>query len=475
MLDELARMLQDSSRAFEQRRTFLRVFGVLLGMIMATGRRTVTSALLLKGEGKLPWSANYLAFSRAEWSVDELFEPVVSTVLDCVDQLDPGAPLVIAIDDTSVRKTGKKIKAAGWMRDPLSPPFHVNLRYGLRFVHHAALLPLHKQGHDARAITVAFDLAPIIKRAAGKAKGKDKTPTEVEAISESQRKKHRLPSVAIERAKAIRKHLDENGHKSRHIALVVDGSYMNQTVFDNLPENVDIVGRIRKNAVLFNRAAPGGKRVYGDRLPTPEQIRVDDSIAWDQADIHYGGTVRPVRYKVVENVLWRGVAKRRPTRIIVIAPTPYIPGGRKGGKKSYREPAYLLTTDLVTPAEVIVQRYFDRWQIEVGHRELKQDIGVGQQQVWSNKAVARMHSALAAAWAMVNLAALRTQGLLRTEAYPERPAWYPAQEHDRASVRDIIALLRTEIANRATHPDNPMSAFPLPPCATSPNSRRLAA
>ncbi len=36
----------------------------------------------------------------------------------------------------------------------------------------------------------------------------------------------------------------------------------------------------------------------------------------------------------------------------------------------YRQPAYLLTTDLASQARELLQIYFDRWQIE-NHREEK--------------------------------------------------------------------------------------------------------
>src|SRR6202035_2359045 len=35
--------------------------------------------------------------------------------------------IVVAFDDTGLKRSGKKIKSARWLRDPLSPPFHTNL------------------------------------------------------------------------------------------------------------------------------------------------------------------------------------------------------------------------------------------------------------------------------------------------------------------------------------------------------------
>ena len=46
----------------------------------------------------------------------------------------------------------------------------------------------------------------------------------------------------------------------------------------------------------------------------------------------------------------------------------------------YRLPAFLPTTDLKSPAKQLLQIYFDRWRIEVNHRDEKYTLGVGQAQ-----------------------------------------------------------------------------------------------
>ena len=102
-------------------------------------------------------------------------------------------------------------------------------------------------------------------------------------------------------------------------------------------------------------------------------------IPWHTTKIFYGGKRRIVRYKEVESLYWQGGARRPPLRLIVVAPTPYRK--RKSGKLHYRSPAYLLTTDRLDSAEALLQIYFDRWQIEVNHREEKDTLGVGQAQL----------------------------------------------------------------------------------------------
>jgi hypothetical protein len=54
---------------------------------------------------------------------------------------------------------------------------------------------------------------------------------------------------------------------------------------------------------------------------------------------------------------------------------------RKSGRYYYRQAAYLLTTVVEGSVHELLQIDFDRWQIEVNHREEKDTPGVGQAQL----------------------------------------------------------------------------------------------
>src|SRR5579872_2393133 len=128
------------------------------------------------------------------------------------------------------------------------------------------------------------------------------------------------------------------------------------------------------------RAAADSRRFYGVEKFTPEQVRKDDSRGWKTTKIFYGGKRRKIRYKAVVEVYGQRGARQRPLRLIVLAPTPYRKS--KGRKLYYRDPAHLLTSDLRSSIKQLRQIYFDRWQIEVNHREEK-DTGVGHAQLWN--------------------------------------------------------------------------------------------
>jgi len=448
MLAELARLLVLWRPAFPRHITWVRMVTVLLGLIVATGRRTVTASIVARGRKFMPWASDYLVFSRAPWKVAELFDAVVDVTVQTIDSLCPGGYLAVAVDDTSLPKTGKSITSARWMRDPMGPPFQVNLRWGLRYVHLAIIMPLHRLGHNPRAISIEFTPAPSVKKPGKKA-------TEEELVKHKEVKKQQnLSQVAVDRFKHLRTHLDASGQRNRLVLMVGDGSYTNRTVLKNLPERTEYLGRARGDMALFAPAPPGGRKVYGERLPTPNATRQDAEQPWTETQLFYAGENRRVRFKEVPRVLWPSGGQRRLLRLLVIAPTPYraICHGKR--RTYYRDPAYLLTTDLTTAASELIQSYLGRWQIEVEHRDLKTGLGVGHAQVWNDKSVARLHAAHVALWSMVKLAALRVHGMTRTDAYPARPAWYPQEPGDRASQGDIVELLRTELGRSQVQPNS---------------------
>ena len=91
------------------------------------------------------------------------------------------------------------------------------------------------------------------------------------------------------------------------------------------------------------------------------------------------GQLRTLHYKEVPGLCWPKVTQDRPMRLILIK----APGYRlcKGSKLLYREPAFLITTDLTTPAAELIAAYLARWEVEVNFRDERTLLGVGHAQV----------------------------------------------------------------------------------------------
>ena len=223
--------------------------------------------------------------------------------------------------------------------------------------------------------------------------------------------------------------------------LAGDGSFCNRTCFRAPRDRTELVSRTRRDAVLC-LAATEARRFYGAEKFTPEQVRQDETRPWKQTKVFYGGKWRTVRYKEVSVVYWQGGAGRSPLRLVVVAPTPYRK--RKSGKLYYRQPAYLLTTDLKDSVKQLLQIYFDRWQIEVNHRDEKDTLGVGQAQLWNVKSVPKQPVLAVAAYSALLLASLIAFGAERGAAYEALPKW--RRKAHRPSCLDLITLLRKEMA-----------------------------
>jgi hypothetical protein len=207
-------------------------------------------------------------------------------------------------------------------------------------------------------------------------------------------------------------------------------------------KNVAILTRCRKDIVLCKRARGKGPRFYGKTKFTPEQVRQSDSIAgWQTLQIFHGGCFREVRYKELQPVYWQGGARKKPVRLLVVAPVGYRTS--KNGRKYYRQPAYLLTTDLTTDAAMLLQDYFDRWGIEVNHRDEKEILGVGQAQVWNEHSVSKVPALLVAMYSWLLLAGLACYGTQRDAVFEPLPKWRRSAK--RPSCLDLVTLLRRQL------------------------------
>jgi hypothetical protein len=426
-------IVQPWRTVFVQQRTWVRATRQALGGLLVLGRATLSRILWTNGREQKAWSGEYFLHSRAAWDPQALFAPLLKQGL----AFCPGKLVGVAVDDTRLRKTGRSIPQAAWHRDPMSPPFHTNLMLGLRFLQASLLLPLHRNGSfSARAIPVRFEEVSTVKKP-----GKRGSPEAWQQYRQDQ-KRFNLSQRFVQTMAQLRVALDQAGGSHKTLVIAGDGSFCNRTVLATIPPRSTLIARTRRDAKLCFAAPPGGRRVYAQDKFTPEGVRQNEKVAWKTTKIFYGGKRRKVRYKEMAGVLWQSGARTRPLRLFVIAPTPYRK--RKSAKLYYRQPAFLLCTDLTSSARRLLQIYFDRWQIEVNHREEKDTLGIGQAQLWNPVSVPRQPVLAVAAYSAMMLAALKVFGAARGMAYSELPRW--RRNARRPSCLDLITLLRKEAA-----------------------------
>lgn len=475
LLPQFLNLIQQWRPCFADYRTHRRAVGFALSLLVCLGRRTISRAICAQQRQFQSWASDYKLFSLSRWNPRSLFDVVLKLALDLVSKTQP---VVIALDDTITRKTGHRIPNASTLRDPLSPPYHTNLVWALRFIQ-AVLLICPTDGIGAaRAIPIAFNLAPPVPKPK-----KKKAPTAASTNTNADAKKpqktidpewkqyyqlRRQQGLSAQGAvliQEIRSRLDAIANFTQRILwVVVDASYCNLTVLSRLAERTVLIGRTRKDihlsALPAAQSRRGRRAVYGKDLSTPEQMRQDDSIPWQHATIFAAGRSHLLRYKSVGPVLWRRGAQQRPLRLIIIAPLAY----HAHGHRLYRQPAYLLVTDPAADVVQVLQAYFYRWEIEVDQKDEKDLLGVGQAQVWSKQAVSYQPAFHVASYAMLLLAAIQCFGLNSTTALSRLPDWRKHKPPLRLSAAQLIARLRSELqlldTSDTSSPRPSLSDFP---------------
>ncbi len=408
----------------------------LLSQLLCLGRHTVTGVLTTSGRLDKDWSAEYRMYSAQRVKPEKLFDPVRRSLSA---RLDPGEPLVAAMDDTRLRKTGRKIPGAKYVRDPLGPPFNVNLIWAQRFIQVSAAA--HTENGMARMVPVDFAHAPAPCKPR-----KGATEEDWKAFREAKREMS-LPRKGAERIWNLRKKMDDDGDYDRMLWASVDGGYTNGTFLKNMPERTEAIGRIRADAKLYylpesTEGKPGRNRVYGERAPTPEELRQDDSVPWQNIKAFAAGKVHEFKIKTISPLRWRPAGEKHDLRLIVIAPLGYRL--RKGSRLLYRKPAFIVCTDPDAPIEKVLQAYLWRWDIEVNFRDEKTLIGVGEAQVRNENSAETVPAIAVAAYAMLLASAVQLYGLSGQPDSLPAPKWRNKKTL-RASTQSLLNQLRHEV------------------------------
>ncbi len=276
LLTEFLAIVEDWRSVFPQQRTFQRGVRQALGSLICLGRRCLTRIIWTNGGQNRSWSAEYFLHSRCQWEPQQLFQPILRRALTYCPQRLVG----VAIDDTRLRKTGRSIPQAFYQRDPLSPPFHVNLMLGLRFLQASLLVPLHRAANvGTRALPIRFQEVSRVKRP-GKKASEEQLQQYREAV-----KQYNLSRSFVEMGKQLRQDLDEAGGRDKILVMAGDGSFCNRTCFGEIPERTVLLARARKDAKLCLRAPTDSRRFYATEKFTPEKVRLDESRAWKTTKI----------------------------------------------------------------------------------------------------------------------------------------------------------------------------------------------
>jgi hypothetical protein len=412
LLDALRRLLVAHRPAFRQERTFLRAQALILGHLFAFARRTITQTLVALGVAPCDWSAFYRLFSTPRVDYEALTRCFFSETLAHVSPAAERDCYVAVVDGVQLPRDSHKMPGTSWLKSPRTPPFRPGPHRAQRFLHLAALLPTSEEGYS-RALPLRLE--PAFPEKAVPAEGFE-PKKQWEAASEAIR--------------WLRTNLDEAGREKQRLLVLGDGDFSVAELRAGLPkESVVLVSRCAKNRAFYElpeapereRRRRGRRRKYGDRAKKPFEW-LEESEGWRRAELVVrGSAVRP-RYRVEGPF----VVKKAPERPVFLIVVKGIGRLRRGHRRT-RKPAYWMVSAtpgeeggwvMPYPASELLAWAWQRWEVEVCHREMKTGFGLGEAQCWGARSAIFSVRWRAWAYGVLVLAGFRAWGL---GAGPIRP------------------------------------------------------
>jgi hypothetical protein len=375
-----------------------RIQVLLVGAILAPGKRTVTAVLHIMGLSTDEHFQNYhRLLNRAVWSALAVSRVLLNLL---VSTFAPTGPLLLGLDDTIERRRGAKIKAKGIYRDPVrSSHSHLVKASGLRWLSLMLLVPI-PWARQVWALPFLTALAPSARY-----------------YAQRQRRHKKLTDWARQLLRQVRRWWPE-----RDLWVVVDNSFAVIELLKrlrDLAKPIYMIARFRLDAALYEPAPcrqsgqNGRPRLKGARLPTLAQVLHDPKTVWTRVTIPhwYGEGERSIEFVSGCAVWYHTGQPPLPIRWILLRD----PRGKF-------KPQALLCTALTAEPVRIVQWFTLRWQLEVTFQEVRTHLGVETQRQWSDLAIARTTPALLGLFSVVTLLAhhLAEQGKLPVR----QSAWY---------------------------------------------------
>jgi hypothetical protein len=389
---------------------------LILGAILAPGKRTVTSALRVMGLSDEPrFQIYHRVLNRAVWNCRRA-SLILLRLLTAA--FVPAGPLVLGLDDTIERRWGPKIAARGIYRDPVrSSDSHFVKTSGLRWISLMLLAPIPWAGH-VWALPFLTALAPSERY---------------------WKERKRRPKILTDWARQLVLQV-QRWLPTRTLVLVTDGGFAALDLLTRLASGlrpVICVTRLRLDARLFRptpprkKATKGRPRLVGTRLPSLQQVLTDPRTVWQRLRFRHWYSQGQRQVEIVSStaVWYHGGRPPLPIRWVLVR-----------DPKGKFETRALLCTDLHQSPRQILEWFLLRWQVEVTFQETRAHLGIETQRQWSNLAIARTTPVLLGLFSIVTLLAHRIA--LRGTLPVPQTAWYAKQK---PTFSDAIALVRQRL------------------------------
>jgi hypothetical protein len=419
--------MADARPARVQTRTWIRLHVVTLGSLVALGRHTLSQVLVALGLGDQDWTAWYRLFNRGRISLATGQQRILGRLLAACA---PGTPLPLVVDATQLPRSSRRFPGVGATRAPRCPVWRPGVHLAQRVAIISGLLPRTETG-DSRAVPLR---ATVLRSARTQPFGN--VPEQTEG------------AAACALLETVRTDLAALGVPEQPVLVLGDGAYSTAPVLRALPERTWLLARCAKNRALFALPGPepprrGRTRVYGERGPTPQQtLRAPGR--WGTVRIAVRGRTVTPRVRVTGPWLVHGA----PTHPVFLLVVKGVDRG-SGTTRRQREPQYFVVSahasapgwTLPQPVAELLAWAWQRWEVEVMHRELKSGCGFGDQQAWSAPGAATTLEWALWTYALLILAGYAVWGLGPAPG-PDLGRWWRPR---RWSVGRLLQEVRAEL------------------------------
>jgi DDE superfamily endonuclease len=424
LLSALWRLLRAHRDAFKQERTFLRAQALIFGHLFCFARRTITQALLALGLTDQDWSAFYRLFGE-KGRID--YEALTGRFfLETLPHVSSSEPYVAVVDGVQLPRHSHKMPGTSWLRSPTSPPFMPGIHRAQRFMHLAGLVAPNGEGYF-RALPLRWEPAFTHKA--------------VEAEGFEPKKEWEAGLRAME---WLRGRLDEAGRRTQKLLMVADGTYCVKDLFRELPERVTLLARCAKNRALYEvpdamllgtgvegekPSSRGRPRKYGERARRPSEWLEKGKgkrKGWRTREVVVRGRAVRLRHRVEGPYLLKGAPERAVYLIVVKGVDP------RSKRRRRREPSFFLVSaawreddgwTMPLSAENLLFWAWQRWEVEVCHREMKTGFGLGEMQCFRARSTVMAARWQAWSYGVMVLAGIRAWGLGRGPIRPPGRWW----------------------------------------------------
>lgn len=398
LLVKLFELLEKHRGAFGQGRVYWRNVGLVIGEVFNFGRHTVTQGLMALGMTDGDWSGWYRLFSRGRY--DELKTARVM-LRETIQHTALEEPYVVGADGVQIPRSSLRMPGTGWMKAPRTPVFKVGIHRAQRYVHGAWLTPM--EGGYSRAIPLRF--LPAF-------------PPKAKPAAEPPRREWEAGSAFLH---WVRQELDDAGREEQLLLSLEDGSYDTLNFWRNLPERTVLAVRTARNRRLYylpdKHPGPGRPAKYGALAPHPCEW-LHKGITWQKRDVLVRGRVIQMKFQVLGPFVREGLPDV-PLFLIVVKGMHRKVGKRRPHFK-HRKPSFYLVSafqvngewQLPLPIEILLAWLWQRWELEVAHREMKSGFGIGEKQCWNPRSTITSVQWSVWVYALLLLSAYRTWGLL---------------------------------------------------------------